>query len=132
MLKLVKSSDLTADDIRWLEIGARACKWFDSNAQKVITRADGGEIGLYRVEGEAKGMITVGVSDDDLFIESLAGTGFLRNAQSIREQLKWIALLLRKKRIVGWVARDGLAALYDGFAQPVATLYVEELEHGRA
>jgi hypothetical protein len=132
MLRLVRVHELTAEDIRWLEVGARACKWFDSNAQKVIARAETGDIGLYRVEGEAKGMITVAVDDSDLFIESLAGVGFLKNAQAIREQLKWIATLLRKKRLVGWVARDGLAALYDGFAQPVATLYVEELNHGRA
>lgn len=119
--------ELTADDIRWLVIGTYACKFFDLTAEALVERAKKEEVVLYRVSEAAVGMIAASFNEREMFIEALAGKDFLKCASAIHDEVKVIALEAGKNRISGWVAREGLKTLYDSWAKPVATLYVEEL-----
>lgn len=127
-MKQIVPGELTAEDIRWLVIGTYAVKFFDFSAESLVERARKKEVVLYRITGDAEGMIAASFADKDFFIETIAGKDFLKCADEVHGACQAMAKSLGKTRIAGWVARSGLADLYDRFgAKPVATLYVEDL-----
>lgn len=127
-IKQIVPSELTAEDIRWLVVGAYSVKFFEVSAEITVERAKKREVLLYRITGDAQGMLVVSAADSDFFIEALAGKNFLKCAKEIHELCQITAKTLGKTRIAGWVARGGLSELYDQFgAKAVATLYVEDL-----
>jgi hypothetical protein len=125
-MERVEPWGLTQEDIKWLVIGAlEGQKWNEeSTAQSLVENSI-----LYRISGDAFGVIALSKRKNSLFIDTLAGKGLLRNFSEIHGVLVDIARIVGCDEISGYVGKAGLMKVYSRYtkARPVVTYYVEKL-----
>jgi hypothetical protein len=125
-MEKVESWGLTQEDIRWLVIGAlEGQKWNeDSTAESLAKNSI-----LYRISGDASGVVALSKRKNSLFIDAFAGKGLLRNFSEIHGVLVDIARIVGCDEISGYVGKAGLMRVYSKYTKgkPVVTLYVEKL-----
>jgi hypothetical protein len=125
-MERVETWGLTQEDIRWLVIGAlEGQKWNKaSTAQSLVENSI-----LYRISGDASGVIALSKRENSLFIDAFAGKGLLRNFSEIHGVLVDIARIVGCDEISGYVGKAGLMKVYSKYtkAKPLVTFYVEKL-----
>jgi len=132
---MLHSHDDWPDDvIKWLIEGCAAIKYTEMVPVEQYHRVYEGEAAIYRVSGDAQGIILTSINKNCLYVEMLSGVGFIKHFFAIREQIMIIARSVGLERISGFVQSTALARLYDRRtrAKRAAVLYVEELNNGRS
>lgn len=127
-LPLAQMSSLPEADCRWLEIAGD--KTF--SAVQLVQKALEGEVSIFRIVGEAEGIVVLGKREDELHVEAFAGKGILKNFPKIYQEIRLLAGACGASKIVGWVRRPGLNRIYERHTagRPEATVWVEELPNG--
>lgn len=129
-LTTIAPEDLNEHDIMWLTRGCLGAKWRSFTAVDLVREALERKVSFFRVTGDADGMVAVSTEKDEMFIETLAGLGFVKYFGEIHDALAVLARSAGLKKIAGLVFREGLRHLYDTRTKgrPIATLYVEDLD----
>lgn len=126
----VRPEELQDDELKLIVEYCNNC-WKPFPIEDVIRRVSSGKACIYRVVNEqVKGIFILALSDDgDLYIETVAGKGMVRNFDAVYEAIKQVAINCGFNEIYGYIGRPALKRLYQKHtkATPIAELYKEKL-----
>ena len=124
-LELIAPSDLTEADIRWLFHG---CKEAVDGASAVdqVKAAVAGTSGIYRISGNAQGIVVLSKNGEGQTITCLAGKGLFREFHNVHEAILVAAAAGGAKFVDGYVTRTGLALMYKKRTRAKVAEYFKE------
>lgn len=129
-ISMVRPVELEDSELGLIVQYCNTC-WKPFPIEDVIKRVQSGGACIYRVQGpEVKGIVILALSEDnDLYIETVAGKGMVRNFKEVYDAIKQVALSCGAKEIYSYVGRPSLKRLYERRTKAtlVAELYKESL-----
>lgn len=128
VLRHIKPEDLTDDDIGWLVKGSKES--FDgTTAISQVRAAQDGQSCVYRITGDATGVVVLSVGGDRLLtITCLAGSGLLKHFNEVHEAILSTAAAAGASRVNGFTLRAGLQALFQRRTKAkLVPMFVEEV-----
>lgn len=99
------------------------------SAVELVERALKGQHEVFRITGDAEGVIVVAADGEKLSVEGFAGKGIVRHFDEFYKQVRLLAALKGLSVLSGYVRREGIAELYRKHtgAKPIVTLWEERL-----
>ena len=130
MIKLEKihferQSEIDSRDVFWLHRAAdKRC-----TAVELVERALKNQNEIFRITGDATGVIVVAADGNKLSVEGFAGKGIVKHFAEVYKQVRLLAAVKGLEIISGYVQRPGIAELYRKHTggKPVLTLWEEKL-----
>lgn len=124
-LEQVSPADINGEDIAWLHQG---CKNSIEDVAPIdhVESAIAGRSGIYRVHGDAVGIVVMTVKGKGLEITALAGKGFLRHFAAVHDAILVTAAGAGAEFVCGYVKRAGLASMYKKHTNASTAEYFKE------
>ena len=126
---IVNPKSLDDDELKLLVSYSVEC-WKPFPIEELLARVSHGTACIYRVTGPGvKGIFILSVGDGDLYVELVAGKGFIKNFAEVYDAIRQTAISCGAKEIYGFVGRAGLKRLYDRYTKgvPLVEVYKETL-----
>lgn len=121
-IQAIRPDLLSDEDLSWLA-KLDGVGFAKPSAKELMAEIARGAISLWRVSGEAQGIILLSLTPKALWIDGLVGKNFIRHAEEIRDKLQRIKTNAGKDVIQGATHRPGLVKLYRALGHsPVATI----------
>jgi hypothetical protein len=128
-VNIVRPLDLDHDELKLLIRYSHEC-WKPFPIEELVKRVDQGTACIYRVLGEGvKGIFILSAGEGDLYVELVAGKGFIKHFAEVYDAIRETAICCGAKEIYGFVGRPGLKRLYDRYTKgvPLVEVYKEKL-----
>lgn len=117
------------------EVEPRLVFWLCRAADKrctavdLVERALKGQNEIFRILGDAEGVIVVAAEGNKLSVEGFAGKGIVKHFKEVYTQVRLLAAVKGLDTVSGYVYRPGIAELYRKHTggKPVLTLWEEKI-----
>jgi hypothetical protein len=120
-----RQSEIDSRDVFWLHRAAdKRC-----TAVELVERALKGQNDIYRITGDAEGVLVVAAEGNKLSVEGFAGKGIVKHFKEFYKQARLLAAVKGLDTLTGYVQRPGIEELYRKHtgAKQVMALWEEKL-----